>query len=287
MKYNLRITVLIICFTFLYLDALSAFSLQFAVPAMQSGLTKLRKWTPLVRYVETQCGFDIELVIVKDHRRLAEGLSDKFYDVGFVNALWEEKLRQNRDIHSCARVEVNQKQFFQTSLIVNKDSVIRNMADMHGDYLALIVPYESLGGFYIPLVLFQEQSIVPTEVFKQVVYSETYESILKGVAFGVVDVGAIASTVLQDPRLEPFSREIRVIETSERLPQWALVGRNDLKSGMIDLFIKSLVEMKNSKEGQELLKAAGFSGFVYSSESTVQISHTYLLQIEQIDANSR
>lgn len=287
MKNNLRITVLIICFAFLYLNTLSAFSLQFAVPAMQSGLTKLRQWTPLVRYVEEQCGFDIELVIVKDHHKLAEGLVDKFYDVGFVNALWEEKLKQNSDMHSCARVEVNQKQVFQTSLIVNKDSVIRNMTDMHGKYLALIVPYESLGGFYIPLVLFQKQKIDPTEVFKQIVYSETYDSILKGVAFGVVDVGAIASTVLQDPKLGQFSKEIRVIETSDSLPQWALVGRNDLKSEMIDLFIKSLVEMKNSEEGRELLKAAGFSGFVYSSESTVRISHTYLLHIEQIDANSR
>jgi len=266
---------------------LSAVPLQLAVPAMQSGLSKLEQWTPIVEYLEEECSFEIDLLIVKDHKKLIEGLRDRFYDIGFMNALWEHRLISEGDFISGARLSVGGDTHFTSHIVVNKDSVFRKMNELTGEYLALTVPQESLGGYYIPLLLCMNAGIEASEVFRQVVFSETYMSILKGVAFGVVEAGAVTSDVLESPEMEEYRSEVRSVGISKPIPQWALVAYRDHKTERVNRFISEIVGMNSEPAGLEILEEVGFTGFVPAGNDLVHIPPDYLDVIGEIDALSR
>jgi ABC-type phosphate/phosphonate transport system substrate-binding protein len=279
----LRLSVVLLCIP----KAVTAVPLQFAIPAMQAGLSRLEQWTPIVEYLEGECSFEIDLLIVKNHRELIEGLENRFFDIGFMNALWEHRLTSEGNFLTRARLAVGGESHYFTHIVVNKDSVIRRMGELGGDYLALTVPYDSLGGFYIPLLMCLQAGIEAPEAFRQVVFSETYTSILKGVAFGVVDAGAVTSDVLSAPEMKEYRSEVRSVGVSKPLPQWALVARVDHKTMTVDRFISELIEMSSEPEGRQILEAAGFTAFVPAEEAFESIPLEYLDLIEEIDALPR
>lgn len=274
-------------FGFMITGFLAAVPLNLAVPSMQEGLSKIEQWTPIVEYLEGECGFEIELLIVKDHEVLSRGLRDRFYDVGFVNALWEQRLTTGGQFLTRARVSIGGGEQFTTHIIVNKDSVIRKVSELGGEFLALTVQGESLGGYYIPLILCREAGVDLTEVFRQIVYSETFESILKGVAFGVVDAGAVTSDILYSAEMKDYRAEVRSVAISKPLPQWALVARDDNKTQQMDRFISELVGMSGEPGGRAVLVSAGFDGFTPREGGVTGIPAEYLDMIGEIDAFSR
>lgn len=265
----------------------SSVPLNLAVPSMQEGLSKIEQWTPVVKYLEGKCGFEIELLIVKDHDMLSRGLRDRFYDVGCVNALWEQRMTIGGQFLTRARINVGGEAQFTTHIIVNRDSVIREISELGGEFLALTVQGESLGGYYIPLILCREAGIDLNEVFRQVVFSETFESILKGVAFGVVDAGPVTSDLLYAAEMKEYSEEVRSVAISKPLPQWALVARSDHKVQQMDRLISELAGMSAEIEGREVLTAAGLTGFELPKGEKPTIPEEYLEMIGEIDAFSR
>jgi len=204
-----------------------------------------------------------------------------------MNALWEHRLTREGDFLPRARLTVGGFDHYFTHIIVNKDSVFRRIDELSGDYFALTVPYESLGGFYIPLLMCRQAGIEASEVFRQVVFSETYMSILKGVAFGVIEAGAVTSDVLNSPGMKEYSSEVRNVGISKALPHWSMVAYRSHKSVRVNRFIRELIEMNLDPEGVRILDEAGYTGFVPVEDTFDTIPPDYLDMIEEIDALPR
>jgi phosphate/phosphite/phosphonate ABC transporter binding protein len=292
---NLPRVILTAAVLLLSLCSLTAVPLNFAVPAMHSGLEMLQVWKPIADYLEQECQFDITLHIVKDYEALQTGMLAKNYDIGYVNALYENRIitAGKGSIDTRARSEINGKNTFTTALIVNKDSVTRTMQEMQGRYLALTIAHESLGGYYIPLCLFNRAGIDPSQVFSQIIFSGTYDSILKGVAFGVLDAGAVMTAVLEDDQYREISSQVRIIEESQAVPQWAMIAQTGLRESMIDTCIYSITRMGETEEGARLLHDAGITSFTqdhgkqFSQQSSPPFPAGYLACIGEIDAAAR
>lgn len=288
---RILLSAAVFLFSLFSLFSLSAVPLNFAVPAMHSGLEMLQVWTPIADYLEKVCEFDITLHIVKDYETLQAGMLAKNYDIGYVNALYENRIitAGKGSVGTRARADINGKNTFTTALIVNKDSVMRTMQEMQGRYLALTIARESLGGYYIPLCLFSQAGIDPKQVFSQIIYSGTYASILKGVAFGVLDAGAVTTAILEDGQYREISSQVRIIEESQDVPQWAMIAQTGLREAMIDTFITSLTRMGKSEEGARLLRDAGVSNFLedHGQQTAPQIPPEYQIGIGEIDAAAR
>ncbi len=277
-----RVLLLMILMTTVSSAQLRAVALQLAIPAMHSGIERLQQWTPIVRHIEETTGLEIDLIMVKDHRALAQGMKDKFYDVGFVNALWESQMTAgSTGIDSRARVLVHGSDTFATVIIVNTDSVIRSLHELRGRYLALTVEGESLGGYYVPLCMLTQAGIDPYERFDQIIYSGTFDSILKGVVYGAVDAGAITTSTLLDAEMDAYREQIRILAVSSALPQWALIAQNGVKEVMIDRFIEAVIGMGTQEEGMDVLERAGFTRFSEIGNSPLVIDEGYLTCIEE------
>lgn len=259
---------------------LPAIPLEFAVPAMQAGICQLERWEPLVEYLEAYSGSTIHLNIVKDHRSLYEGLAGRYYDIGFMNAYWTERAGSMTELTLAARSVIEEEDSLITAIIVHRDSIIREISQLGGEYLALTIPKESLCGYFVPLQLFARQNIEPSKRFDQIVYAGNYQSILKGVAFGVIDAGAVTLHTLDSPDNSAYRQQVRIIARSERIPSWSVVTQTDKRTSEIDTLIRGLLDLSESTEGRELLERTGFSGFLPPSEIETPLDPEIMTFIE-------
>ncbi len=250
-----------------------AVPLNLAVPSMHSGIETLTDWTLITRFLEQTGDVEVDLHLVKDQKAVLEGMLGRFYDVAFVNALFEERLVEagRGTIETRARASAGGGTETRTLLIVHTDSLIRGYEDLRNGtlsqegILALTIPDESLGGWVVPLQMLEEAGADPQRSFSRVISSGSYLSILKGVSYGVVDVGAVTSSVLFAPEHSRYAQQIRIIAESEPYPQWALVAQKGLRQGAVDDFFHALSAMPESEEGARILSSCGFSAFVPES----------------------
>ncbi len=251
----------------------AAVPLNLAVPSMQSGIEMLTDWTLITRYLEQAGAIEVELHLVKDHKAVMEGMLGRFYDVAFVNTLFEERLVEagGGSIETRARAAAGGETEMRTLLIVHTDSLIRGYEDLRSGtlaqegILALTLPEESFGGWTVPLQMFEEAGVDVKGSFSRVISSGSYLSILKGVSYGVIDVGVVSSPVLYSPEHSRYAQQIRVIAVSEPYPQWALVAQKELRQRAVDDFFQTLSAMSGSEEGARILASCGYSAFVPAS----------------------
>ena len=287
MPNSLRVLVavlLILLCTASFLPA--AVPVEFAVPAMQSGLEQLQRWMPFVEYLEERTGFPIELTVESSHEKVLSGLRDNFYDIGFMNAYYEAKAVEEDEIASVFRFHTSRGQTYRTCFIVSDDSIIRHPHELSGDYLALTVSKESLAGYYIPLIELERHGIDVEQVFRQIIFSETQESVLKGVAYGLIDAGAVTDDLLEDSRYRYLASQVRTVIISDPIPQWAAVMQTGMKQEMLSVIIEQMSSMHDDPEGLDILEKAGLLRFAPSGELGLSLSELYRKAAGGIDASA-
>ena len=101
-------------------------------------------------------------------------------------------------------------------------------------------------GFYIPLALMYEKGIDPFSYYKAVIFPETFESILKSVAYGKLDSGFIISNILENEDNSVYSDNIRIIIKSDPLPLPLIVIRNDFNKELSIIFQQAIIDISNN-----------------------------------------
>jgi ABC-type phosphate/phosphonate transport system substrate-binding protein len=241
---------------------------------------------PFVEYLEQRTGFPIELTVESSHEKVLSGLRNNFYDIAFMNAYYETKAVEYDEIASVFRFHTPRGQTYRTCFIVSDDSIIRHPHEMAGDYLALTVSKESLAGYYIPLIELGRHGIDIEKVFRQIIFSETQESVLKGVAYGLIDAGAVTDDLLEDVRYQYLASQVRTVIISDPIPQWAAVMQTGMKQEMLSVIIEQMSGMHLDPEGREVLAKAGLLRFAPSGDSDLSLSELYVKAAGVIDASA-
>ena len=126
-----------------------------------------------------------------------------------------------------------------------------------------------------------EHGLDPSGDFKEIVFSETYLSILKGVSYGKLDAGFVTSTILMEEKNKPYMKDTRIILRSEPLPQWSLVVRRDYRQEPISAIKSGLLTLKDTAAGREMLTRAGFSAFIHAEPDDFIVIKSYLKFLEE------
>ena len=246
-----------------------------AVPANEEGLVRFRQWTPLAEYFREASGLSLNLEIVEDHPSVLRGMENKLYDLAFVDPVWYVLLADRGLCIPLARPIVASRDTFRSLLIVHRDSIVRSVDDLSGRRVALTVPFESAGGYYIPLALLEANNLSIADN-KKFVFSDAFLSILKGVAYGKLEAGFVSSPVLDDLRNAFLREQVRVVLESEAIPQWTVVARGDLRQETVAVIRKWLLEAANTEQGRSALALAGFSAFIEAQDPDYNIVRRYL-----------
>lgn len=229
----------------------------------------------LAEYFREESGLSLILEIVEDHPSVLRGMENKLHDLAFVDPVWYVLLADRGLCIPLARPIVASRDTFRSLLIVHRDSIVRSVDDLSGRRVALTVPFESAGGYYIPLALLEANnlSIADNEKF---VFSDAFLSILKGVAYGKLEAGFVSSPVLDDLRNASLREQVRVVLESEAIPQWTVVARGDLRQETVAVIRKWLLEAANTEQGRSALALAGFSAFIEAQDRDYNIVRRYL-----------
>ncbi len=277
--------ILIFCLFCIINGTLFAVPVNFAVPSSGEGIRQLSLWSPLIKLLKEETGLDINLVITRNHEIIREEMKLKNYDFALIDPFWY-KYWQNRGF-CFPFLETGRRETdgFHIILIVHKGSVFRTLKDLENRSIALTVPFDSASGFYIPLAMMFEHNIEPFTYFKAIVFPETFESVLKGIAYGKLDSGFITSDLLDNPENSRYKDEIRIIMESEVLPGQVIVVRKDFNQELLCKIREAIIHIVDSKRGAELVNQMGFPGFMKSGEEEYDVLEKYLNILELNDAS--
>jgi len=259
---SLHLRILTAFFLFIvFPNVIFPLTVNFAVPACGEGLDKLRTWDPLRKYLEDNIDLDINLIITRDHSIIRDQLENKNYDFAVIDSFWIEHWEKREICSPFLELRKSNCNINQSILIVHKNSIFRSPEDLKNSSLALTLPGDSSIGFYIPMAMMLQIGIDPFSYFKEIVFPETFESILKAIAYGKLDSGFISSDFLTNPENQQYADDVRVLMESEPLETTYIVVRKDFNEKLL-IEIKGLMtNLGNSAEGQNFLNTIDLTGF--------------------------
>jgi phosphonate transport system substrate-binding protein len=216
--------------------------------------------------------------MVEDHSSIQEGLATNQFDLAFVDPAWCVILAEGGLCTPLVRPVVLGRDTFRSLLIVHRDSIIRNTSDVAAATIALTGSLESALGYYIPIALLEANGIGGSST--TILLSDTFLSILKGVAYGNLEAGFVSSAVLDEGNNSSLREQVRVIWESEAIPQWTVVARAGLRQSTIDSVLQAFLDIGKSEPGRLALQPSSFSAFIQASDADYAVVRRYLETVE-------
>lgn len=162
----------------------SMYALTLGVVPQQSPLSLAKSWSPIVQYLEKETGERIELKIENSITKFEEVLYSGGYDIAYMNPYhyvvasqkkaYKAKIRANEDLVGI--------------LVVNKNSNINSVADIKGKKILFASPNAFAATLLTKYELSKKYNI-NIDKNEQFSYVNSHDSVYKGVARGVGDVG--------------------------------------------------------------------------------------------------
>jgi phosphonate transport system substrate-binding protein len=204
----------------------------------------------------------VELLTTSSYAGLLKDFEENRIDIAFAGSLVSVLAADRFDVHVLLKSESPRapgkyESTYSGVLFVREDSPAKSVAGLAGKRVAGV--RTTLGGAIFPLYLLQQR---PDSQAFDLIWSGTHEDVLREVAAGNVDAGAVKNT-----RLEAFERQhpdvkFRRLAQSGDVPDNALLVRRDFDPARREALITSLRAMNNNPEGQAVLAGLGIRSFL-------------------------
>ncbi len=221
----------------------------------EAATEQIRKFGPIVKYLERVMGMKIEFTAVNDYPAAVEALVNKQVDLvwfgGFTHV--QAQLRSGGKIIPIAQREEDTQ--FRSVFITNTDSGIKSLADLKGKQVSF-GSQSSTSGHLMPRNFLLEANIDPDKDFKRVAYSGAHDATIASVVSGRVDAAALDITVWKK-----FVAENKVDTTKTNVfyttppyfnYNWSVHA--DMPAAQREKLTKALLDLSmNDAEGKEIL----------------------------------
>jgi phosphonate transport system substrate-binding protein len=155
---------------------------------------QIRKFGPLVKYLERSLGSKVEFVPVADYPAAVEALVNKQVDLVWFGGFTfvQARLRSGDKVIPIAQREEDTQ--FRSVFIAQKGSGITKLADLKGKQVSF-GSASSTSGHLMPRSFLLEAGIEPERDFKRVAFSGAHDATIASVVSGRVDAAALDITV--------------------------------------------------------------------------------------------
>ncbi|MCP4338119.1 MAG: phosphate/phosphite/phosphonate ABC transporter substrate-binding protein [Desulfobulbaceae bacterium] len=230
-----------------------------------------KRITPLAKYLEKQTGLQITPTLTSTFGQYSKQLSSGGINIGFENPYIYVMTEGLHEVVAMA-VKGSDGDKFRGIIITRSDSTLRTLQDLKGKKIA-IVGYTSAGGY-----LSQKLSLLQSEidVTKDCIIEEAPENKQENVIFAVftgdVDAGFIRESALN--RVDDFvpPGAIRVLKSTEWLPNWALSISSNMPPEDKTKIIKAIQNIKPGTPALKALKIKALKPAIDSDYDTVRIA---------------
>ena len=160
----------------------------------EAATEQVRKFGPIVKYLESKLGMKVEFTAVSDYPAAVEALVNKQVDMvwfgGFTHV--QANVRSGGKIIPIAQREEDTK--FQSVFITKTNSGIKSLNDLKGKQVSF-GSASSTSGHLMPRSFLLAANIDPDRDFKRVAYSGAHDATIASVVSGKVDAAALDITV--------------------------------------------------------------------------------------------
>jgi phosphonate transport system substrate-binding protein len=222
----------------------------------EAATEQVRKFGPLVRYLERKMGTKVEFTPVTDYPAAVEALVNKRVDLvwfgGFTHV--QAQLRSGGKIIPIAQREEDTQ--FRSVFIAKTDSGIKTLADMRGRQVSFGSP-SSTSGHLMPRSNLLDAGINPERDFRRIAYSGAHDATIASVVSGKVDAAALDITVwrkfVAENRVD--TKAVDVFFTTPPFFNYNWSVHADMPAALRERVTKALLDLSPATpEGAEILR---------------------------------
>ncbi|RMG00829.1 MAG: phosphate/phosphite/phosphonate ABC transporter substrate-binding protein, partial [Nitrospirae bacterium] len=213
-------------------------------------------------------GVPVEMVHRRTYDEMDKMLEKGEVDAAFICSAPYVKNRREFGVELLVAPQVNGSTFYNSYIIVHRDSSYRSLKDLKGKTFAFTDPKSNSGKLY-PEYKLARMGTTPDKFFSRYIYSYSHNKSVELVAKRIVDGAAVESLVYKFMKKKgsPYVEETRIIDRS---PDFGIPPV--VVSTGIPLFIKEklreiLLNMHTTQKGRAILDAMLIDRFVQVPDS--------------------
>ncbi|TFG40301.1 MAG: phosphate/phosphite/phosphonate ABC transporter substrate-binding protein, partial [Syntrophobacterales bacterium] len=228
--------------------------LRVAVAAMISPKETFIYYRELLDYIGRKAGRGIQLIQRKTYDEINALFLKGEIDLAFICTGPYAAAREKYGFEALATPQVRGKPFYQSYLIVEKDSPYHHLEDLRGRVFAFTDP-DSNTGTLVPRYWLAQVGEAPETYFQKTVYTYSHDNSILAVAKGLVDGAAVDGH--QWEYFQHFTPALtsrtRVIRKSEPYGSPPLVASGRLPDDLKTKIRGVLLAMHQDPGGKEIL----------------------------------
>lgn len=233
---------------------------------------QLRKFGPLVTYLERSLGTKVEFVPVSDYPAAVEALVNKQVDLVWFGGFTfvQAKLRSGDKVIPIAQREEDTQ--FRSVFIARKTSGIKALADLKGRQVSF-GSASSTSGHLMPRSFLLQAGIEPERDFKRVAFSGAHDATIASVVSGRVDAAALDITVWRKfvGENKVDTSKVDVFHTTPPYFNYNWSVHADMPAAQRERVQKALLALSpDNPEGKEILGLARATRYVPTQASNYQ-----------------
>jgi len=238
-------------------------TLRVAVASMISPKETFIYYRELIDYIGAESGRKTLLIQRKTYTEVNELLSEGQIDLAFLCTGPFVAGMKKFGFEVIATPIVRGSPFYQSYLIVHKDSPWRSLAELQGRSFAFTDP-ESNTGTLVPRYWLQQIGRRPETFFRDLTYTYSHDNSILAVAKKLVDGAAVDSHIWEyfNQKNNFFSSKTRVIHKSESFGSPPLVVSADLNPKLKSSLVEIIRTMHQDPGGAEILSNLMVDRFV-------------------------
>lgn len=221
----------------------------------EAATEQIRKFGPIVKYLERVLGTKVEFTPVTDYPAAVEALVNKQVDLvwfgGFTHV--QAQLRSGGKIIPIAQREEDTQ--FRSVFITQTNSGIKTLNDLKGKAVSF-GSQSSTSGHLMPRSFLLQAKINPEKDFKRVAYSGAHDATIASVVSGRVDAAALDITVwrkfVADKKVD--TSKVDVFFTTPPFYNYNWSVHADMPAAQRERVTKALLDLgMDTPEGKEIL----------------------------------
>jgi phosphonate transport system substrate-binding protein len=221
----------------------------------EAATEQVRKFGPIVRYLERTLGMKVEFTPVNDYPAAVEALVNKQVDLvwfgGFTHV--QAQIRSGGKVIPIAQREEDTQ--FRSVFITQTDSGIKQLADLKGKQVSF-GSASSTSGHLMPRSFLLQAGIEPERDFKRVAFSGAHDATIASVVSGRVDAAALDITVwrkfVDDKKVD--TSKVNVFYTTPPYFNYNWSVHADMPTALRERITKALLDLSmDTPEGKEVL----------------------------------
>jgi phosphonate transport system substrate-binding protein len=241
--------------------------LRVAVAAMISPKETFAYYRELLDYIGRNTGYSVQLIQRKTYDEINELFPKGQIDLAFICTGPFAASREKFGFEALATPQVRGQPFYQSYLIVPKDSPYQTLEDLKGRVFAFTDP-DSNTGAMVPRFWLAELGETPDSFFSKTIFTYSHDNSILAVAKGLVDAAAVDGHQWEyfERISSAYTSKTRVIRKSQPFGSPPLVASAQLQEDERLKIQALMLSMHADPEGNRILEKLLIDRFVASRE---------------------